>query len=81
MANTGKHRYTCYDCNRVQMLHPIAFTRAARVKCVECGSIRLDPSPTGAKAATSANDAIRNIKGYCKDVVVTKVRRRRFGVA
>ncbi len=49
MGNKGKRKYQCEDCKSTFMVHWIEFNRAARPRCIACGSACIEPYSPRAK--------------------------------
>jgi hypothetical protein len=47
MANRGKRKYSCRDCNNMQFVHWTELNRRAPVRCIACGGL-VEPSSEAA---------------------------------
>lgn len=59
MANTNKVLLKCSECGGRRFVFPSALLRASRVRCLDCGSYRLDVSDHGAGTLLARNNAVR----------------------
>lgn len=51
MAGTkGKKLYTCGECGKKQFIHWKETIRAGRLRCIGCGSARMEVSQMGAES-------------------------------
>lgn len=59
MARLGNKKYRCGECGADQFRHWIETTRAARLRCLACGSARMDLVAAGAKKERAERNAAR----------------------
>jgi ribosomal protein S27E len=54
---SGKHWFKCEECNTRQLVARREMNRAARVRCIGCGSARLVISKAGSEKLAVHHDA------------------------
>jgi len=63
MGQRGRKKYLCEDCGAESWHHWIERNRAARMRCTNCGSARLEFATTEAKKEAVAAQTVR-VEGH-----------------
>jgi transposase-like protein len=61
----GSRKFQCEECKAIRFVHWAERNRAARPKCMKCGSTRLEPASEGAK-----DDITKPVIGGRSDIVM-----------
>jgi hypothetical protein len=64
-SNRGKRMWKCQDCGVRRFVHWVELNRRGRLKCMGCGSIRMEPDSDAAKG--SVVDAATQRKAHDDD--------------
>ena len=60
--NRGKRLFSCGECGNTQFESLMAINRAARIRCVRCGSARMEISGAGATRLAQQRDVAEAAK-------------------